>query len=133
MALLTKGLISYSQDNTARQLGDRSLYVGMSYIGKGMECILSAVVGKTDMLTKPDTGCDRDLKELARQKDNFKDLDESINYRERIKKIYFLVIELAVNIDETAVCSIIKQSENTGKGFERLYITIIDKIANVAA
>ncbi|OGQ85262.1 MAG: hypothetical protein A2464_07405 [Deltaproteobacteria bacterium RIFOXYC2_FULL_48_10] len=118
-------------------------------------------------ITNLDTGCDRDLKELARLKDNLKDLDESIKIIEnRIKKTYFLankagdntwlttdgfrfkvstvagrktldqdflVKELAANLDETAVRSIIKQSENTGKAFERLYVSKINKISNAAA
>lgn len=118
-------------------------------------------------ITNLDTGCDEDLKELARLKDTLKDLDESIKIIEnRIKKTYFLankagdntwlttedyrfkvstvagrktldqsslVKELAGNLDETAIRSIIKQSENTGKSFERLYISKINKASNAAA
>jgi hypothetical protein len=49
-ALLTRGLLLHAKQETQRQLGDRSQYIGMSDIGKGMECIRSAVAGKAGMV-----------------------------------------------------------------------------------
>jgi len=44
--LLTQGLLAHSEGETARELGDRSQYVGMSDVGKGMECMRAAVAAK---------------------------------------------------------------------------------------
>ncbi|MBI9088204.1 MAG: hypothetical protein JEZ12_03210 [Desulfobacterium sp.] len=52
LSLLTQGLLAYSEKETARQLGDRSLYIGMSDIGKGMECLRSAVASKIGVGSK---------------------------------------------------------------------------------
>ena len=46
LAQLTKGLLRHSVHETATQLGDRSQYVGLSDIGKGVECMRAAVAGK---------------------------------------------------------------------------------------
>ncbi len=46
MAQVAKGLLNHSNSATAVQLGDRSKYVGLSDIGKGAECLRSAVAGK---------------------------------------------------------------------------------------
>lgn len=53
LALLTKGLLTHSARETARQLGDRRLYIGMSDIGKGMECLRSAVASKIGISHNP--------------------------------------------------------------------------------
>ena len=39
MSQVAKGLLNHSGSATAAQLGDRSLYVGLSDIGKGAECL----------------------------------------------------------------------------------------------
>jgi hypothetical protein len=46
MAQVTKGLLKHGECRTAAELGDRSKYVGLSDIGKGAECMRSAVAGK---------------------------------------------------------------------------------------
>jgi hypothetical protein len=46
MAQVAKGLLSHEKSETVSQLGDRSLYVGMSDIGKGAECMRAAVANK---------------------------------------------------------------------------------------
>ena len=46
MAQVAKGLLKHGECKTATELGDRSLYVGLSDIGKGAECMRSAVAGK---------------------------------------------------------------------------------------
>ena len=43
MALLAKGLVESSAKRTASSLGDRSQYVGMSDIGRALECTRAAV------------------------------------------------------------------------------------------
>ena len=49
LRLLTQGLLAHAEQKTASELGDRSQYIGMSDIGKGMECMRSAVAGKLGM------------------------------------------------------------------------------------
>ena len=61
LALLTQGLLTHSENETLRQLGDRSLYIGMSDIGKGFECLRSAVAGKIGMRSKPALDTIREL------------------------------------------------------------------------
>ncbi|WP_027362085.1 hypothetical protein [Halodesulfovibrio aestuarii] len=46
LAQLAKGLLRHSAQETAVQLGDRSQYVGMSDIGKGVECMRAAIANK---------------------------------------------------------------------------------------
>ena len=46
MALLAKGLVESSAKRTASSLGDRSQYVGMSDIGRALECPRAAVGNK---------------------------------------------------------------------------------------
>ena len=46
MCQVAKGLLNHSSKATAAQLGDRSLYVGLSDIGKGAECMRAAVANK---------------------------------------------------------------------------------------
>jgi hypothetical protein len=46
MALLAKGLVESSEQRTASSLGDRSLYIGMSDIGRALECPRAAVERK---------------------------------------------------------------------------------------
>lgn len=44
--LLAKGLQTHSHKSTRTQLGDRSRYVGMSDIGRALECLRAAVAAK---------------------------------------------------------------------------------------
>lgn len=53
LRLLTQGLLIYGEKKTARELGDRSQYIGMSDIGKGMECLRSAVASKLGLTAFP--------------------------------------------------------------------------------
>jgi len=53
LRLLTQGLLAHAEQKTAKELGDRSQYIGMSDIGKGMECMRSAVAGKLGMSAVP--------------------------------------------------------------------------------
>lgn len=46
LQFLTIGILKHSQQDTALQLGDRSKYIGLSDIGKGLECLRSAVASK---------------------------------------------------------------------------------------
>ncbi|MDD2389207.1 MAG: hypothetical protein PHP23_05685 [Desulfobacterales bacterium] len=46
LSLLTKGLINCANQETVLHLGDRRTYIGMSDIGKGMECLRAAVGSK---------------------------------------------------------------------------------------
>ncbi|MFA6716882.1 MAG: hypothetical protein WCS27_16000, partial [Victivallaceae bacterium] len=46
MSQVARGLLKHGECHTAKQLGDRSKYVGLSDIGKGTECLRSAVAGK---------------------------------------------------------------------------------------
>lgn len=46
LAQIAKGLVAHGITNTTTMLGDRSSYIGMSDIGKSMECMRSAVAGK---------------------------------------------------------------------------------------
>nr|WP_321512945.1 hypothetical protein [uncultured Pseudodesulfovibrio sp.] len=55
MRLLTQGLLAYSEQKTSKELGDRSQYIGMSDIGKGMECMRAAVASKLGMSRTPST------------------------------------------------------------------------------
>ena len=51
--LLTEGLLAHSEHKTTTELGDRSQYIGMSDIGKGMECLRAAVASKLGMSAIP--------------------------------------------------------------------------------
>ncbi|MBG0789905.1 MAG: hypothetical protein H0S80_05330 [Desulfovibrionaceae bacterium] len=53
LRLLTQGLLTHAEHKTANELGDRSLYIGMSDIGKGMECTRAAVASKLGMSAIP--------------------------------------------------------------------------------
>ena len=46
MALLAQGLVETSAKRTASSLGDRSQYIGMSDIGRALECPMAAVANK---------------------------------------------------------------------------------------
>ena len=54
MTQVAKGLLKHSSSATAAQLGDRSKYVGLSDIGKGAECMHSAVAAKVYGSKHPD-------------------------------------------------------------------------------
>ena len=61
MALLAKGLVETSIQRTASSLGDRSRYVGMSDIGRALECPRAAVGNKlfgssAELQANPDGG-----------------------------------------------------------------------------
>ncbi|MBG0790974.1 MAG: hypothetical protein H0S80_10810 [Desulfovibrionaceae bacterium] len=51
--LLTQDLLTHAEQKTACELGDRSQYIGMSDIGKGMECLRAAVASKLGMSATP--------------------------------------------------------------------------------
>ncbi|WP_207261894.1 hypothetical protein [Desulfovibrio sp. Huiquan2017] len=53
LRLLTQGLLAHAEQKTASELGDRSQYIGMSDIGKGMECMRAAVASKLGMSAIP--------------------------------------------------------------------------------
>ena len=46
MTQVARGLLKHGECRTVAELGDRSKYVGLSDIGKGAECLRSAVAGK---------------------------------------------------------------------------------------
>ncbi len=46
LAQLAHGLVRHGEEQTRRSLGDRSAYVGMSDIGKAIECLRAAVASK---------------------------------------------------------------------------------------
>jgi len=54
LSLLTKGLQIHSQNSTRTQLGDRSRYVGMSDIGRALECLRAAVATKLQPCVQPE-------------------------------------------------------------------------------
>ncbi|BDQ34740.1 hypothetical protein JCM14722_22820 [Pseudodesulfovibrio portus] len=51
--LLTQGLLALGEQKTANELGDRSRYIGMSDIGKSMECMRAAVASKLGLSAVP--------------------------------------------------------------------------------
>jgi hypothetical protein len=51
--LLAQGLLTHGEQKTASELGDRSQYIGLSDIGKGMECMRAAVASKLGMSAIP--------------------------------------------------------------------------------
>ena len=51
--LLTQGLLAHAELATTKELGDRSRYIGMSDIGKGMECMRAAVASKLGISSTP--------------------------------------------------------------------------------
>ncbi len=53
MRLLTQGLLVHGNQKTATELGDRSQYIGMSDIGKGLECMRAAVASKLGLSAIP--------------------------------------------------------------------------------
>jgi len=53
LRLLTQGLLAHGEQKTANDLGDRSQYIGMSDIGKGMECMRAAVASKLGLSAIP--------------------------------------------------------------------------------
>ena len=53
LRLLTQGLLAHAEHKTTTELGDRSQYIGMSDIGKGMECLRAAVASKLGMSAIP--------------------------------------------------------------------------------
>lgn len=53
LRLLTEGLLAHAEQKTASELGDRSQYIGMSDIGKGMECMRAAVASKLGVSAIP--------------------------------------------------------------------------------
>lgn len=54
LGLLAKGLQLHSQNSTRTQLGDRSSYVGMSDIGRAIECLRAAVAAKLRPSIRPE-------------------------------------------------------------------------------
>lgn len=46
LAQVARGLLRHSEDRTRRSLGNRKTYIGMSDIGKGVECLRAAVAAK---------------------------------------------------------------------------------------
>ncbi|WP_020585435.1 hypothetical protein [Desulfobacter curvatus] len=50
LQFLTMGILKHTHEDTASQLGDRSRYIGLSDIGKGMECLRSAVAEKAGLI-----------------------------------------------------------------------------------
>ncbi len=53
LQFLTTGILKHTSEDTAQQLGDRSQYIGLSDIGKGMECLRSAVADKAGLIRHP--------------------------------------------------------------------------------
>ena len=53
LRFLTMGILKHTHEDTANQLGDRSQYIGLSDIGKGMECLRSAVADKSGLIRHP--------------------------------------------------------------------------------
>jgi hypothetical protein len=53
LRLLTEGLVAHAEQKTAAELGDRSQYIGMSDIGKGLECVRAAVASKLGLSAIP--------------------------------------------------------------------------------
>ena len=53
LRFFTAGLLVHSKQETIDQLGDRSQYIGLSDIGKGFECMRSAVADKAGLVAKP--------------------------------------------------------------------------------
>ncbi len=56
MCQVAKGLLRHGECKTVNELGDRSRYVGLSDIGKGAECMRSAVAGKVYGSRHPSVG-----------------------------------------------------------------------------
>ncbi len=54
LSLLAKGLQIHSHNSTMTQLGDRSSYIGMSDIGKALECLRAAVAAKLQPAITPE-------------------------------------------------------------------------------
>ncbi len=46
LAQVARGLLRHSEDQTKKSLGNRQNYIGMSDVGKGVECLRSAVAAK---------------------------------------------------------------------------------------
>ena len=53
LQFLTTGILKYTSEDTVLQLGDRSQYIGLSDIGKGLECLRSAVSDKAGLVRHP--------------------------------------------------------------------------------
>ena len=82
LSLLAKGLQIHSQNSTMTQLGDRSGYVGMSDIGRALECLRAAVAAKLQPAIRPggsdeivDNMCTRQLlrRELILQRGHWQE------------------------------------------------------------
>lgn len=71
---LTTGLVTHANQETESQLGDRSLYIGMSDIGKAMECIRSAVADKAGITRNLETFEIRNLSDTDLKKALIKQL-----------------------------------------------------------
>ncbi|TKB25161.1 hypothetical protein FCL47_16080 [Desulfopila sp. IMCC35006] len=50
LEFLTVGMLAHGRQDTLDQLGDRSQYIGMSDIGKALECLRSAVADKSGII-----------------------------------------------------------------------------------
>lgn len=50
LQFLTVGMLSHARQETVSQLGDRSQYIGMSDLGKAMECFRSTVADKAGLV-----------------------------------------------------------------------------------
>ncbi len=54
LRFLATGLLTHSVQDTISQLGDRSKYIGLSDIGKALDCMRSAVADKAGIVSKVD-------------------------------------------------------------------------------
>ena len=55
IAQVARGLLAHGSRATESRLGDRSLYVGMSDIGRAAECMRAAVAGKAEAQRDPES------------------------------------------------------------------------------
>ena len=68
LAILAQGLQRHAEVATAATLGDRSRYIGLSDIGRGLDCLRATVAGKLPVGNSPLTPSDRALAStLSRQ------------------------------------------------------------------
>ena len=59
LAILAQGLQRYAESATAATLGDRSRYIGLSDIGRGLDCLRATVAGKLPSANYPLPQSDR--------------------------------------------------------------------------
>ena len=60
LAILAQGLQRHAEIATAATLGDRSRYIGLSDIGRGLDCLRATVAGKIPSANSPFTPSDHD-------------------------------------------------------------------------